>query len=71
LKRRGWGWVELVSKAPDPRRGALLPLKGRPGEVVILNIHPQRWNDKPYDWAKELLLQNVKNMVKVALLKSK
>ncbi len=38
---------------------------------AALNIHPQRWNDNTYDCAKELLLQNVKNMVKLAFLKGR
>jgi hypothetical protein len=38
---------------------------------AALNIHPQRWNDNPYDWAKELVLQNAKNVVRLGLLKSK
>jgi hypothetical protein len=38
---------------------------------AAINIHPQRWNDNPYDWTKELVLQNVKNVVKLGLLKSK
>ena len=29
-----------------------------------LNIHPQRWTDKPLPWVKELVWQNVKNLVK-------
>lgn len=32
----------------------------------MLNIHPQRWDDKPWPWVKELVWQNVKNVVKRA-----
>jgi hypothetical protein len=38
---------------------------------AALNIHPQRWNNNPFAWTKELLLQNVKNVVKLGLLKGK
>ncbi len=38
---------------------------------AALNIHPQRWNNNPFAWTKELLLQNAKNVVKLGLLKSK
>jgi hypothetical protein len=31
---------------------------------VMLNFHPQRWNDSFFPWIKELVLQNVKNQVK-------
>jgi len=34
-----------------------------PGQVMM-TFHPQRWTDKPMPWAKELVLQNVKNVVK-------
>lgn len=35
---------------------------------LILNAHPQRWNDKPLLWAKELLWQNIKNVVKYFII---
>ncbi len=31
---------------------------------VMQNIHPQRWTDALIPWTKELILQNVKNVVK-------
>ncbi len=34
-------------------------------------IHPQRWTDKPLPWLKELVWQNVKNVPKYYLLKTK
>ena len=36
---------------------------------VMLTFHPQRWNDNLFDWWKELVLQNAKNVVKLGLLK--
>jgi len=35
---------------------------------AMLNFHPQRWNDKPLPWLKELVWQNVKNQGKRLLL---
>jgi len=35
---------------------------------AMLNFHPQRWNDKPIPWLKELIWQNVKNQGKRMLL---
>lgn len=32
--------------------------------VIMITIHPQRWNDEFIPWAKELLVQNAKNVVK-------
>ena len=31
---------------------------------IMLTIHPQRWTDNPLLWTKELVMQNVKNLVK-------
>jgi len=31
---------------------------------IMLNIHPQRWDDRPLPWIKELVWQNVKNVIK-------
>ena len=33
-------------------------------DKILLNVHPQRWNDKLLPWAKELVWQNIKNVVK-------
>ena len=33
-------------------------------DKIMLTIHPQRWTDNPVLWTKELLWQNVKNVVK-------
>jgi hypothetical protein len=30
----------------------------------MITIHPQRWNNNAYLWTKELVWQNVKNVVK-------
>lgn len=35
---------------------------------AMLNFHPQRWNNKPFPWLKELIWQNVKNQGKRVLL---
>ena len=40
-------------------------------EKIMLNVHPQRWNDRFVPWARELVMQNVKNVVKRALIKRK
>jgi hypothetical protein len=33
-------------------------------DQIMFTFHPQRWTDKPLPWVKELVLQNVKNVVK-------
>ena len=38
-------------------------------DKIMLSIHPQRWFDYGYNWYKELLTQNVKNVVKRLMLK--
>jgi hypothetical protein len=34
-----------------------------PGQIMI-NIHPQRWNNAYFPWGTQLLLQNTKNILK-------
>ncbi|HUT44032.1 MAG TPA: hypothetical protein VMW95_06820 [Desulfobacterales bacterium] len=31
---------------------------------VMINTHPQRWTNNPVEWAKELVWQNLKNVIK-------
>jgi len=31
---------------------------------IMITVHPQRWTTSPVLWGKELVLQNVKNVVK-------
>ena len=35
---------------------------------IMITTHPQRWTDNKFEWAKELLLQNSKNIIKRILL---
>ncbi len=34
------------------------------GEVLYLTDTGRRWDDKPWPWVKELVWQNVKNIIK-------
>ena len=55
-----------------PEKPALSLSKGtaKPSlKVIMFTFHPQRWTDKPVLWVKELVLQNVKNIVKYYLNK--
>lgn len=36
---------------------------------MMFTIHPQRWHDSFVPWAKELVVQNVKNVVKAGLIR--
>lgn len=38
--------------------------KNRLPSIIMITIHPQRWNNEFIPWIKELLAQNVKNAVK-------
>jgi len=38
--------------------------KGLLPDKIMLNTHPQFRDDNPIEWAKELIWQNVKNVVK-------
>ncbi len=33
-------------------------------DKIMLTVHPQRWDDSPLPWIKELVWQNVKNVIK-------
>lgn len=36
-------------------------------DTIMLNMHPQRWNDRYISWIKELIFQNAKNQIKKLL----
>ena len=38
-------------------------------EQILFTFHPQRWTDKLFPWFKELVWQNVKNIVKKNIVK--
>ena len=38
-----------------------------PGQLMI-TTHPQRWNNLGFSWFKELLMQNMKNIVKAVIV---
>jgi len=37
-------------------------------DKIMINVHPQRWNDEFVPWFSELVRQNVKNVIKRAML---
>ncbi|MBA7548460.1 hypothetical protein ES705_40920 [subsurface metagenome] len=37
-------------------------------DKVMMTFHPQRWHDKPLPWIRELVMQNLKNVVKRTLI---
>jgi len=36
---------------------------------IMITVHPQRWNDNKLLWLKELVMQNIKNIIKWGLVK--
>lgn len=42
---------------------------GKLPNQIMFNFHPQRWTDNPVLWTQELVMQNIKNVVKWGLLK--
>jgi hypothetical protein len=38
-------------------------------EQIMINTHPQRWNDNIFYWIRELLAQSVKNQIKKIIVK--
>lgn len=41
---------------------------GKLPNKLMLTFHPQRWNDKPIPWLKEMFMQNLKNQAKRFLI---
>ena len=41
--------------------------KNKLPDQIMFTFHPQRWNDKFFLWTRELVMQNVKNVVKKLL----
>ena len=37
---------------------------------LMLTVHPQRWNPMGFTWCKELVMQNVKNVIKRFIVKN-
>jgi hypothetical protein len=42
--------------------------KGLLPDKIMINTHPQRWTDDYVPWVKELVWQNVKNVIKKGLV---
>lgn len=38
-------------------------------DKIMITIHPQRWSDNPILWLEELVMQNIKNIVKKIIVK--
>ena len=36
---------------------------------IMITFHPQRWTDNYFLWAKELIIQNIKNFIKYIIIK--
>jgi hypothetical protein len=44
-----------------------LARQGRLPDKIMINAHPQRWENRALPWVRELVWQNVKNVVKKGL----
>ena len=40
-------------------------------DKIMFTFHPQRWTDKPVPWVRELVLQNMKNVIKKVIIKTR
>ncbi len=38
-------------------------------DKIMITVHPQRWNDRMWPWVKEYVMQNVKNIIKAAIVR--
>ncbi len=60
-----WPTYHSTSQITEAIESGTFPSK------AMITFHPQRWTDKPVPWMKELLLQNVKNVIKKILIRSR
>ncbi len=37
-------------------------------DKIMITVHPQRWSDSFFPWFRELVFQNVKNVIKKAVV---
>ncbi|MCD4665584.1 MAG: hypothetical protein K8R68_09960 [Bacteroidales bacterium] len=37
---------------------------------IMINVHPHRWFDFGFNWVKELIFQNIKNIVKLIIIRN-
>jgi hypothetical protein len=81
---RGWsGWKSSIrDKVPQQERWIKQGLvfrstndviqatrQGQMPDQVMFTFHPQRWNDKAGPWLKELVFQELKNVMKKVLVR--
>ena len=64
-------WVDSGYDIPIRSTFHIMELagQGRLPDKIMINAHPHRWFDFGMDWIKELAGQNIKNIVKAALIK--
>ena len=81
--RRWDGWkVSVRDKVPQQKKWVKQGLvfhstrdiidaakEGRLPDQIMFTFHPQRWHSRVVPWLKELVLQNVKNVVKRFLVR--
>lgn len=76
----GRGWNNVCASVRDKVRSPFdiaiidsidfvhLITSGSFPDKVMLNVHPQRWNDNYSEWLTELIWQNIKNVCKTIML---
>ncbi|HAX93691.1 MAG TPA: hypothetical protein DCY25_07075, partial [Bacteroidales bacterium] len=60
--------IHVISSSFDLIRAAVA---GNLPDVIMLTLHPQRWDNRPLPWLKELVSQNIKNIGKSLILRLK
>ena len=75
---RARGWKGLRDRETEGRRDRYrfhstfdiiaAAKENRLPDHIMLTIHPQRWDDRAVPWIRELVWQNVKNIIKRALV---
>ena len=53
--RKTWDIIEAAEQGNLP-------------DKIMINVHPQRWTDRPLPWVKEMVWQNCKNLLKRGMI---
>jgi hypothetical protein len=60
--------IHVISSSFDLIRAAVA---GNLPDVIMLTLHPQRWDNRPLPWLRELVSQNIKNLGKSLIMRLK
>lgn len=67
--RIGLGYDSKINKYHSTKSIIIAANNNQLPDKILITFHPQRWTDQTIPWMKELIFQNIKNIVKFSLRK--